>query len=130
MAKQDRDARIKAKAYELWETEGKPAWQHERHWDHAKSLIEQEEAMQETLLPVKADDAEPAIAFQNQGEFPTTTDQGEAAIGPDYDALSEGEPPPPSNPGKVATGVKSGKGRKAPAAAPKPVPAKPGSPRK
>lgn len=42
-----------------------------------------------TLLP--ADDGadppvEPAIAFENQGEFPSLTDQGEALPGPSYEA--------------------------------------------
>ena len=36
------EQRIRDKAYELWEKEGRPAWQQERHWDEAKAIVENE----------------------------------------------------------------------------------------
>ena len=95
MVGKDRDARIRAKAYELWEKEGRPSWQHERHWDDARSLVEREEALEATSLkPVNARDpeAEPAVAFENQGEFPTLTDQGDSVSGPTAEALADPAP--------------------------------------
>jgi hypothetical protein len=95
MVGQDRNARIRAKAYEIWEKEGRPSWQHERHWDDARSLVEQEEALEATSLkPVngRGPEAEPAIAFENQGEFPTLTDQGDSFPGPTAEALADAEP--------------------------------------
>jgi hypothetical protein len=95
MVAKDRDARIRAKAYELWEKEGRPSWQHERHWDDARSLVEQEEALEaSSLKPVNGGEpeAEPAIAFENQGEFPTLTDQGDSVAGPTTAALADPAP--------------------------------------
>ena len=37
-----REQRIRDKACELWENEGRPAWQQERHWDEAKAIVENE----------------------------------------------------------------------------------------
>jgi hypothetical protein len=95
MVAKDRDARIRAKAYELWEKEGRPSWQHERHWDDARFLVEQEEALEaSSLKPVNGarPDAEPAIAFENQGEFPTLTDQGDSVAGPTIAAFADPVP--------------------------------------
>ena len=39
-----REDRIREIAYSLWEEEGRPADQEERHWQMAKSAVEQEEA--------------------------------------------------------------------------------------
>jgi hypothetical protein len=93
----DRDARIRAKAHELWEREGRPAWQQERHWDEAKALIEAEEGMSNSRLPIKSGTdpvAEPAISFQNQGDFPSLTDQVETPAGPDFSALPKNRKAP------------------------------------
>ena len=43
MNEPDRNERIRKTAYELWEKEGRPAWQQERHWDEAKAIVEKEE---------------------------------------------------------------------------------------
>ena len=39
-----RDDRIREIAHRLWEEEGRPADQEERHWQMAESAVEQEEA--------------------------------------------------------------------------------------
>ena len=39
-----RDDRIREIAHRLWEEEGRPANQEERHWQMAESAVEQEEA--------------------------------------------------------------------------------------
>lgn len=39
----DREDRIRERARQVWENEGKPEGQHERHWSEATSQIEAEE---------------------------------------------------------------------------------------
>jgi hypothetical protein len=42
----ERDRRIRDIAYLIWEEEGRPEGQEERHWQMAESALEQEEAEQ------------------------------------------------------------------------------------
>jgi hypothetical protein len=38
------EERIRRRAHELWEKEGRPEGRHEQHWDQARREIEQEES--------------------------------------------------------------------------------------
>jgi len=40
----DREARIRARAHEIWEQEGRPAGEAKRHWDQATREIDAAEA--------------------------------------------------------------------------------------
>jgi hypothetical protein len=39
----DREARIRARAHEIWEKEGRPAGEEKRHWEQASREIDKEE---------------------------------------------------------------------------------------
>ncbi|MBS7539579.1 DUF2934 domain-containing protein [Ancylobacter lacus] len=78
----DREQRIREKAYHLWVAEGYPHGRHERHWELASELVAIEDSQRDTLLPIgeAGEPVEPVEALENAGEFPTTTDQGEMVI--------------------------------------------------
>lgn len=78
----DREQRIREKAYHLWVAEGYPHGRQDRHWELASELVAIEESQRDTLLPIgeAGDPVEPVEALENAGEFPTTTDQGEMVI--------------------------------------------------
>jgi hypothetical protein len=40
----DRQERIRNRAHQIWQEEGQPAGQHERHWHQAVADVDQEEA--------------------------------------------------------------------------------------
>ncbi|MFC3166070.1 DUF2934 domain-containing protein [Ciceribacter thiooxidans] len=40
MQKQDRDEHVRSRAYEIWEQEGRPDGEHERHWRQASEEFE------------------------------------------------------------------------------------------
>ncbi|MFM9860795.1 DUF2934 domain-containing protein [Pseudoxanthobacter sp. M-2] len=73
------EERIRAKAYELWQSEGEPHGLAEAHWTMAREMVATEDSLRSTLLPIggAGDESEPAIAITNQGEFPGLADQGE-----------------------------------------------------
>jgi hypothetical protein len=94
----DEDKRIAARARALWEQAGRPASGPEDYVGRARELIAIEEHEQDTLKPTGAepqenveDDpiaspdvfgpegepVEPVLAVENEGEFPTLTDEGE-----------------------------------------------------
>ena len=50
----DKHDRIRERAYKLWEDEGRPDGEHERHWHAAQAELDREAA-----LPLTADDALP-----------------------------------------------------------------------
>ncbi|MBX3539808.1 MAG: DUF2934 domain-containing protein [Chelatococcus sp.] len=79
----ERENRIRQRAHQLWEEEGRPEGRAERHWFQAKEIVAVEEGYFETLEPVdtvEPSPAEPIEALSNAGEFPTLTDQGEMQI--------------------------------------------------
>ncbi|CAH1654057.1 MULTISPECIES: DUF2934 domain-containing protein [unclassified Chelatococcus] len=79
----ERENRIRQRAHQLWEEEGRPEGRAERHWFQAKEIVAVEEGYFETLEPVDTVEpgaAEPIEALSNAGEFPTLTDQGEMQI--------------------------------------------------
>ncbi len=93
---EDLKQRISRKAYALWEANGRPDGQAERHWDEAKEIVALEDVGEPTL---KLEDSlgtpvEPAVAFENQGDVPGLDDQGEGRAGPSRDAIDGAAPLP------------------------------------
>jgi hypothetical protein len=84
----DREQRIRRKAHQLWEQEGRPLGRDAVHWDMATELVAIEENLTLTTQPVEDSkeelagqrEGEPIEALENAGEFPTLTDQGEQQI--------------------------------------------------
>jgi hypothetical protein len=85
------DRRIRERAYHLWREDGCPEGREAEHWDRARQLIAIEENQRAATLPNPAargkpagpeQPVEPIEAVENQGEFPTLTDQGEEAAAP------------------------------------------------
>ena len=74
------ESRIERRAYRIWVEEGCPEGRAEAHWELAKFAVSQEDAQAVMLKPIHHAEAEPIEAVQNQGEFPTLTDQGEEQI--------------------------------------------------
>lgn len=74
----DRDDEIRARAYQLWEEEGRPEGRAEQHWFTAREALSVEENQDTTYRPIDSTpDVEPIEAVENTGEFPALTDQGE-----------------------------------------------------
>lgn len=92
------DKKIAARTRSLWEQAGKPSSGPEAYADRARELIAIEQHQQDTFKPTGAepqenveDDpiaspdvfgpegepVEPVLAVENEGEFPTLTDEGE-----------------------------------------------------
>jgi hypothetical protein len=92
----ERQERIRRRAYQLWEQEGRPEGRAEDHWDQATELVAIEDNHRVTLQPVDeatelgptGEPVEPIEAIENTGEFPTMTDQGEQQI-PSREAAEE-----------------------------------------
>lgn len=80
----DREDRIRDRAFRLWLDEGKPHGQQERHWELASELVAIEDSQRDATIPVEqvqaGEPVEPIEALENTGEYPTTTDQGEMEI--------------------------------------------------
>lgn len=83
----DLEQRIRERAYRIWLEEGRPSGRAEAHWDMARELVaietSQRDATKENPATPSRDrtfhdrPVEPMEAVENQGEFPTLTDQGE-----------------------------------------------------
>lgn len=74
------EARVAGRAQELWQAAGTPEGGAALFEDRARELLAIEENPHATTRPITDPDApfaEPLIAVENQGEFPTLTDQGE-----------------------------------------------------
>lgn len=79
----EREQRIRERARQLWEHEGRPEGRAEDHWFQAKEIVALEEGHPEALIPLdvsRKPPIEPIEALTNAGEFPTLTDQGEMEI--------------------------------------------------
>lgn len=81
MERTDFDAwqdRVSARARVLWTDAGEPEGGPERYEEQARELLAIEENPGATTKPVTSEpEAESLLAVENQGEFPTLTDQGE-----------------------------------------------------
>ena len=77
----NREDEVRARAHQLWEEEGRPEGQADRHWFTARETLAIEENHEAALLPIDTGtEPEPIEALENTGEFPTLTDQGEQEI--------------------------------------------------
>ena len=93
----DQEQRIRARAFRIWEEEGRPEGRAEVHWDMARELIAIEDNFRDTLKPAPpmgADDragepVEEAVANVT-GELPTMTDQDERQYPPSREAAKKG----------------------------------------
>ncbi len=81
MAKDPDDERIRRKAHELWEADGRPHGRDQDHWIQAREIIAIEDSQGDTLLPRDTGAEEPVEdadeALRNLADFPNLTDQGE-----------------------------------------------------
>ncbi len=86
----DRDERIRQRAYNIWLEEGRPEGRAETHWEMARELVAIEDNLSTTLIPAPAEGAdarggepiEEASVAANTGELPTIVDQGEQTYPP------------------------------------------------
>lgn len=83
----DREQRIRERAHAIWVAEGCPEGRAKENWEAAEELTAHEENQELATKPVEPDPnpAEPLEAVENQGEFPTLTDQGEEVSYPNPD---------------------------------------------
>ncbi len=91
--------RIRARAQHLFEAAGAPEGRSARDYaEEARELIAIEDSQRVTLKPnpLKDDESRPygepiesPLAVENEGEFPTLTDQGEGAAAPDFRNLQK-----------------------------------------
>lgn len=78
----DTEERIRRRAFELWQEEGRPDGREAAHWDKARELVaieDNQKAAAKTVsdLGPEGEPVEEARLQENYGEFPTLTDQGE-----------------------------------------------------
>jgi hypothetical protein len=80
---------IRERAYRLWLDEGQPQGKEAEHWEKARELLALESDPEEGKEEPDAgynnagpwgEPVEEASILENQGEFPTVTDQGEQQI--------------------------------------------------
>ena len=83
---QDRDQRIRERAYHLWEADGRPNGGELEYWERARELIGMEENPQAGQLPnplaegrdpMAPERVDEAAIQENYGETPGLADQGE-----------------------------------------------------
>lgn len=103
----DEDEKIRRKAHQLWEAEGRPEGRHESHWTEAREIVALEEgAGQAALKPVEetvSEPVEPAIAATSHGEVPSLSDLGEEGGAPSRDkAAGIADETPPGQSGEGA----------------------------
>ena len=81
MAEDSDDDRVRRKAHQLWEAEGRPHGRDADHWTQAREIIAIEDSQSATLLPRDAGSETPIEnadeALRNLADFPNLTDQGE-----------------------------------------------------
>ncbi|HEV2676144.1 MAG TPA: DUF2934 domain-containing protein [Aliidongia sp.] len=73
------EARVRARAHEIWVREGKPEGRADSHWDLARVEVASEENIETTLKPIEdGPDAEPLLAVDGMADLPgRLSDQGE-----------------------------------------------------
>jgi hypothetical protein len=107
MEEKSTEDRVRDKAYELWEADGRPHGREEFHWAQAREIIAIKDSNESTFLSLEAslrDPAEPTVAFENQADLPDMADQGESQPGPSWAAAAsaaELPPEPDAKPGKA-----------------------------
>lgn len=108
MADDERDIerRIRAKAHQIWESEGRPHGRHETHWAQAREMVAVEDAHATALKPIPESDAEPVeprLAVDNQAEMPGLADQGEQGPAPSRTTAVEHADDRPASPPRAPT---------------------------
>ncbi len=91
---EDLEERIRRRAHQIWEREGRPEGRREDHWALAKEEIAIEDNYAGTLMPnpsggsddtaARTEPVEPVLSMANQGEMPGIADQGEEFQIPGY----------------------------------------------
>ncbi len=112
--------RIRSKAHELWEGEGRPHGRHTDHWEQAREIIALQDSLKSTLLPRDSGASEPVESMELQssyGDVPSLTDQGE------HDLTAVSREPESLSPAPVAAAGGDVKGMAVAAAAIAPKPA-------
>ncbi|ANC91138.1 DUF2934 domain-containing protein [Azospirillum humicireducens] len=84
---EDLESRIRQRAHEIWEREGRPEGRADANWELASEEIAIQENYRDTLKPnpvggpeataMRTEPVEPVLAVANQGEQPGLADQGE-----------------------------------------------------
>ena len=82
----DRDERIRQRAHEIWERDGRPHGRHDEHWQRAREEIEAEALQMDSMKGVSADPAQDSPAPKRRGR-PAKSDTPDAAV--------DGEPSAP-----------------------------------
>lgn len=102
------ESRIRERAHKIWLDAGCPEGQAERHWELARLVIAEEDGKASALRdPSLVPAAEPVLALENQGEFPTLTDQGEQQLPGREEAEAVKVAPPEEGPKRRTTPRKS-----------------------
>jgi hypothetical protein len=100
---QAHEQRVRERAYKIWLERNCPEGRADDHWREASELVAIEESYLDTLRPnpietyensPTTEPVEPIEAVRNLGEFPTLSDQGEEAVFPDRNLMSEAAEPP------------------------------------
>jgi hypothetical protein len=79
----EREARIRDRAYRLWEADGRPHGREKEFWERAEELIGMEDNPTAGQVPVTSGNVEEAEIQENYGEVPgRLTDQGDRAQTP------------------------------------------------
>ncbi|KAA0678760.1 DUF2934 domain-containing protein [Roseomonas genomospecies 6] len=91
----DLESRIRARAHQIWEREGRPEGRSQDHWELASEEIAIEDNYRATLLPnpshgpddtaERTEPVEPVLSVESLGDMPGLTDQGEASRVPGAD---------------------------------------------
>ena len=74
----DREERIRQRAHELWERDGRPHGRHDDHWQQAREEIEAEALQMDSMKGVSADPAQDSPAPKRRGR-PVKSDAPEIA---------------------------------------------------
>lgn len=82
----DRDERIRQRAHEIWERDGRPHGRHDEHWQRAREEIEAEALQMDSMKGVSADPAQ---------DSPAPKRRGRAATSDAPEATADGEPSAP-----------------------------------
>lgn len=83
MAQDSDEDRIRHKAHELWEAEGRPHGRDAAHWEQAREIIAIQDSHASALLPRDSGAEEPVESSSLRaayGDVPGLTDQGEHAL--------------------------------------------------
>lgn len=90
----DPEARVRERAYRIWEEEGRPEGNDERHWHLARELLSIEDSAGEGTVSPEAGlaVAEPIAPTEGMADIPGLDDQGE----------DRAVPAPPAKPARRA----------------------------